>query len=233
MENILIYGDESSVNNKDLSYMGIGTLFCNKIKRNQIKKDIILLQKRFNNYKEIKWRNVDNSNIPFYKALIDYFINSELSFYWMRIVKEHIDLEQYHSNNVDTALYKRYYFLLKDRLQSNINYYIFLDKRTTKEKNKLIELDKFLSIQKQTSWKNYNIKKIEEYPSKNHLLIQLTDFLIGSICYEFNKKDRLHNKWKEEIIHYLEKKLWKSLLSCSTITETKFNLFCIELWLKR
>jgi hypothetical protein len=69
----------------------------------------------------------------------------------MRIVKEHIDLEQYHSNNVDTALYKRYYFLLKDRLQSNINYYIFLDKRTTKEKNKLIELDKFLSIQKQTS----------------------------------------------------------------------------------
>jgi hypothetical protein len=81
MENILIYGDESSVNNKDLSYMGIGTLFCNKIKRNQIKKDIILLQKRFNNYKEIKWRNVDNSNIPFYKALIDYFINSELSFY--------------------------------------------------------------------------------------------------------------------------------------------------------
>lgn len=228
MSKVIIYGDESSVNNSDLLYMWVWVLFCEKVDRSELRKKIILMKEEFNVRTELKRRKVNYSMIEFYKKIIDLFIESNLKFYAIRIDKSSLDLKKFHNNSHDIALYKRYYFLLKDRLLNNNEYYIYLDKRTTKEKNKLSELNKFLDIEKQTQRKSFLIKNICEYKSESQIFIQLTDFLIWAICYKLNNSGvQSWAKW--DIVSHLEKKLCKPIDQCSLPSDPKFNLFCISL----
>lgn len=231
MKKVIIYWDESSVNNKDLKYMWVGTIFCDKEYRDIAKKEISKIKEKYNFKTEIKRRKVNYTKLDFYKEIIDYFIESNLNFYWIKVNKDDIDLQRYHKDDLDIALYKRYYFLLRNRLENDTEYYIYLDKRTTKEKCKISELRKFLEIEKQTPSKNYNIKNMSEYESSEHILIQITDFLIGAVCYAFN------NTWREgaknDLITYISQKLKKPLTNCSFPDEKKFNIFCINLWAKK
>lgn len=226
---MLIYGDESWVNNKDLQFLVVGTIFCKKEERHIIKNGIETIKQKYGVKNEIKRRKVNKTLLPFFKEIVDYFVNSHLTFYGIRIDKDQLDLKQFHKDKHDIALYKRYYFLLKNRLIDDTKYYIYLDKRITAEKNKLPDLRRFLEYEKQTSWRSYIIQEINEYSSRDHIIIQLADFLTWCVCFAANTK-----KWgeaKQEIVNYLSDKLGSPIDACSLPSKSKFNLFCINLWI--
>lgn len=228
MKKNIIYWDESCVNNKEYQYMSVGTVFCNKEERRTIKNDIKAIKEQYWVKTEIKRRKVNTTMLPFYKAIIDYFIDSPLQYYGIRIDKSQQNLEKYHNDSPDTALYKRYYFLLKNRLKNDTQYYIYLDKRLTKEKDKLQKLEEFLKYEERTSEKSYSIHSVREFPSRNHAIMQFADLLTWCICFAHNHPKQEETA-KHQLVQYLSDKLWKDIRSCSRFGDDKCNIFCIHL----
>lgn len=208
--------------------MAVGTVFCDKEKRREIKDGIKKLKETHNVKGEIKRRKVNSTMLDFYKAVIDYFVDSSLMYYGIRIDKHQQDLKKYHENSPDKALYKWYYFLLRKRLKDGTKYYIYLDRRITAWKDKLSKLEDFLLAERSASSKSFEIQTIREFSSREHSIMQIADLLTWCACFAHNNNME-QDTAKHELVNYVSERLWKDIRSCSAFREEKLNLFCIHL----
>nr|NQU91785.1 DUF3800 domain-containing protein [Bacteroidota bacterium] len=107
-----IYCDESChLENDHKKFMLLG---CVSSAYNQVKRHterIRNLKKEHNFYGEIKWSNVSNSQLKFYKALLDYFFDTDLRFRAVIVDKSKIKNGEF-NQDFDTFYYKMYYYLL-------------------------------------------------------------------------------------------------------------------------
>ena len=134
-----------------------------------------------------------------------------------------MDLQQYHNNDNELAFYKFYYLLLKEKLHSNAKYYIYLDKKPVKEKNRVGVLTGFLKAYTSSSRTDCNIRHIQEYSSRENKLIQIADIFTGAVAAKFNQSSTSIPKVK--IIDYIEQQRKKPLTVSSSLLENKFNVF--------
>ncbi len=228
MKTYNIYCDESSVNNKDLDFMWIWAIQVEREYRNIAIKKIEDLKKKHNYNLEIKWRKVSPKTKSFYLDLANLFFSLNIQFFSIIIDKSKIKLSTYHNSDEELAFYKYYYFLLKNRFKNESRYYLFLDQRIKKDKDRIKKMADFFWIEKQIRDNPFEIKKIWEFDSSNHLLIQLADFFIWAVCYDNNELS--NSETKKEILSLLSKKIWKANLKfASKLYDEKFNIFKIRL----
>ncbi len=220
-----IYCDESRVENRDSNNMVIGALFMPRKYKNKIVKDIKNIFSKHNFNYELKWSKVHKGFIPFYKEIIDYFTsNNNLNYRCIIVDKSKIDLKRYHSNDSELAFFKFYYLMLRPKLLSQNKYYIFLDKKPTRDRNRARALRAFLDLYVLLHKRDCGISHFQAYNSKNNLLIQLSDFLTGLVGFDINKKEK--KSAKAEIAAYLKLKIGKdNFLLSSPLSEEKFNNF--------
>jgi len=132
-----IYCDESRVENKDSNTMVIGAIIIPREKKMRIIKKIKKIFIKHDFKQELKWIKTSPTYKNMYKELIDYFISEEsVQFRCIVVNKNEINLEKYHNNDLELAFFKFYYLMLKQRLLDNNKYYIFLDKKPTRDKNR-------------------------------------------------------------------------------------------------
>lgn len=220
-----IYCDESRVENPESRKMIIGALILLRQKKKELAKQIkAIYQKHDFNY-ELKWTKVHKKYIDFYKDIIDFFVNEDnLSFRCIIVDKDKINLNEYHGNDPELAFFKFYYLMLRAKLLSQNKYYIFLDKKPTRDKNRVRALHAFLDMYILRSRTKYNIKHFQAYNSKENVLLQLADFLTGIMGFACNENKKRSSK--NVLIEYLKKKIGKSnLCSTSFLKEEKFNVF--------
>lgn len=228
MKKYNIYCDESSVNNKNLKYMWIWAIHIEREYKNIMIKKINELKSKYNYNLEIKWRKVTPKTKDFYLELINLFFDNKIEFYSILIDKEKMNLQKYHNNDEELAFYKYYYFLLKNRFKNESMYYLYLDQRIKKDKNRIATMSEFFEMEKQSRNDNFIIQHIWEYDSHNHILIQLADFLTWAICYENNLLNT--SETKNELIKQIIQRLWKNDLKFdSKLHDEKFNIFKIKL----
>lgn len=224
--NYNIYCDESRVENRDSKYMVIGALFIPRKEKNKIARDLNRIFQKHNFGNELKWVKTGKKKLEFYKDIIDYFsVNSNLHFRCIIVDKTKIDLERYHNNDEEMAFFKFYYLMLRAKLLSGNRYYIFLDKKPTREKRRAVSLYSYLRSFIVLHKADCHIRHLQAYDSKNNNLIQLIDFLTGMVSYDYNEnKDKKSAKVK--IINYTKQKLnRKSLCEDTYLSEDKFNVF--------
>lgn len=224
-----LYCDESRVENKESPIMVIG---CIEIPRKEKKVIIEKLKSIYSKYQfihELKWAKVHDKFLPFYRDLIDYYLsNPSIQFRCIIVDKAKVNLEQFHDNDEELAFFKFYYLLLKEKLQSNNEYYIFLDKKTTRDKNRARALHAYLDSFILWNRKKCNIKAFHAIESKNNLLIQITDYLVGLIGFACNEKVTTDNA-KGQLVQYLNERLKRENLCITTpLNEKKFNVFVWE-----
>ncbi len=163
--------------------------------------------------------------MDFYRELFEYLFSFEtqnVTFRCIAIDKTKINYERYHDKDKEIAFYKFYYQLLKRRIKEDVQQYLFLDFRPSKNKNSVRRLGEFLGILTK------GIKHIQAYPSDQNIFIQIADILTGAVAYSYNSK--LDSKVKKELIDIIAKSIGKdSLKFCSPFWEDKFNIFCIDL----
>ena len=122
----------------------------------------------------------------------------------------------------DTFYYKMYYQLPIHRKNSEYAYNVYLDIKDTLSANKVNKLKEILNV------KYGMFRNVQNIQSKESLMMQLADLIMGAISYELNQHDKkvtakikLIDKIKQEANHDLAK---------STIYgEKKLNLFFIDL----
>ncbi len=217
-----IYCDESChLENDHKQYMLLGAISVpyNQIKRHDERiKDI---KKKHNFYGEIKWTGVSSSKYHFFKELIEYFFDTDIRFRSVIVDKSKIKNDRF-GQDFDTFYYKMYYQLLIHRKNIEYAYNVYLDIKDTLSANKVNKLKEILNV-------SYGMfRNVQNIQSKESLMMQLADLIMGAISYELNQHDKkvtakikLINKIKQEANHDLTK---------STIYgEKKLNLFFIDL----
>ena len=130
-------------------YFGIGAIKFQAADREKFKNELKSLQKKYHIPWEIKWRKLAPTNMPFYKALIDWFINSDIQFRLVRIDTTNFDLEFWHNRDPELGFYKFYYQCLKHILCESYKYRIFMDYKTNRDRTRLKSLKFYLNMSKE------------------------------------------------------------------------------------
>lgn len=219
--------DSISLNNR---YICIGGIWVEDIVRENIKDEIKLLQEKHKVYGEFKWKTVSPSKYEFYEDLIELFFKytaQELRFRCVVIDGMEIDMETYNQNDSELGFYKFYYQLLNYWIIGNNTYKIYTDYKVNKKNDRLKELKGVLNNSSFYS----KVELIQAINSKESLMLQLEDVIMGLIAYKYNYGTTGKSRAKNDLISKLESKLGYSIEEYKN--SKKFNIFKMSLRRKK
>jgi hypothetical protein len=199
-------------------------LGCVSVAYNQLKRHaerINAIKNKYNFYSEIKWAGVSSSQYQFYKEIIEYFFDTDIRFRAVVVDKTQIKNDKF-GQDFNTFYYKMYYQLLIHKKNSEYAYNVYLDVKDTLSANKVNKLKEILNTK-------YGVfRNVQNIHSKESLMMQLTDFLMGAVSYELNNDEKKVIA-KRNIIEKIKQQSKQSLSASSNYHEKKLNLFFIEL----
>jgi hypothetical protein len=205
--------------------MVIGALLLLRGNKSKVVEDLKGLQQRYGFIHEIKWTKTGRKFVDFYKALIDYFIiRSDLRYRCIIVDKDKVDYTHYHNDDKELAFFKFYYLMLKQKIMDFKDYYIFLDRKPTRDKNRARALHAYLESHILLHKQECSIKHFQAYGSKENILLQLVDYLTGLVGFQVNTG--AGGGVKQEMAEYLLEKINRhSFLQTNPLSEDKFNCF--------
>lgn len=224
-----VYCDEShpdlfASNASPFSYMVIGGLWCEKSGRSQLKQEIHGIRDRHRVGGEFKWQKVSESKSDFYQDIIEWFFQKgeAIRFRCIVVDKNRVDLSRYHAGDPELGFYKFYYQLLKHWIKEDNIYSIFVDFKTNRRRDRLAVLGSCLN----SSCPGARIETVQAIRSGESVLIQLTDFLAGSVSAILNRSI-VGNQAKCEAIRLIESYIGGTIRGTG-LWERKFNVFVIQ-----
>jgi len=206
-------------------YLMIGSLWLPASLRKEIKEKIKTLREKHNTWGEIKWSKVSQSRLDFYLALTDLFTSYGLEMRFRCIMVDHSQVNMsLHEDDSELGFYKFYYQLLHHWILDFNEYSIFCDIKTNRDPERLKVLKRCLQYANLSS----TIKDIQSLPSKQVVLIQFADLLLGAASARMNNtlKD---GSAKSELVRRLEQNLGSEKLIPTHKGAEKFNIFKIRL----
>lgn len=200
----------------------IGGVWVDKNEINKLKRGIRRLRDTYNVHGEIKWKNVSPSKVDFYLELVNlFFENDSIRFRCIVMDAEKVDLERFHGSDQELGFYKFYYQLIFHWLHWNNQYSVYLDFKKNKEHDRLTVLKDILN--RASMAEVVNLQALE---SKQSVLIQLADVLMGAVGYKFNSYNTSEAKLK--VVEMIEDRIGHEIRSTQK-NESKFNVFQIIL----
>lgn len=190
--------------------------------REQLKEGIRMLRKIHATWGEIKWKCVSHSRIGFFEGLIELFFRSDARFRCIVIDSTKVSLIKYHHADHELGFYKFYYQLLHHWIRDFNDYAIYVDFKTNRLPNRLQTLHKVLSTANISS----GITLLQAISSRESVLIQLADLLIGAVGYKLHGHSTSESKLS--VIRRIEQHLGHPI-AATTLSEGKFNVFHIDL----
>ncbi|OGX21642.1 MAG: hypothetical protein A2Y00_05855 [Omnitrophica WOR_2 bacterium GWF2_43_52] len=220
-----IYCDESRIENRDAARMVIGALIIPRQKKNELASHIQQIFERHSFQRELKWVKTSDRFTGFYKAILDYFLSSiDMQYRCIIVDKSKLDYLTYHKDDTELAFFKFYYFMLRQKLFDFNRYYIILDKKPTRDKNRARALHSYLESYILLHRERCAIAHLQAYHSHENIFLQIVDYVTGLIAYSANGMGR--DSVKAEIVRYLKDKLGRrSFLYSTPLSEEKFNIF--------
>ncbi|MDC6118731.1 DUF3800 domain-containing protein [Serratia rubidaea] len=221
-----VYCDESChLQNDHHGVMVLGAVWCPIAVTKKIARDVRAIKAKHGLHQgfEIKWTKVSYSKIDFYLELVDYFFSNPALRFRSVIVpnKENLDHERFAQDH-NTFYYKMFFIVLKNIIQSNANYRIYIDIKDTLGIEKIEKLKKILHNS------NYDfdqtaIERIQHVRSHELEHLQLTDLFIGALGYVHRGLEG--NKGKLHIIERIRQHTGRDLIRSTLPAEGKFNIF--------
>ncbi len=224
-----VYCDENhpellTSKNPDAQFLMIGGLWLPSSIREELKQSIWALRKEHDTWGEIKWRKVSSAKLDFYQSLIDLFVSHGEQLRFRCIAINHQDFsENWHEGDHELGFYKFYYQLLHHWILDFNTYSIFCDGKTNRDSTRLPVLKDCLNNANLSA----QINQVQALPSKQVVLIQLADLLIGMTSARMNDSLKAGGA-KEKLVAHLEMRLNKELTPTYR-AENKFNIFKINL----
>lgn len=205
-------------------FLMIGSLWLPADLRDEIKQKVLDLRQHHQAWGEIKWSKVSPNRQDFYLDLIDLFFSygGNLRFRCIAVDRREVDLSL-HENDGELGFYKFYYQLLHHWILDFNEYRIFCDAKSNRDPKRLPILLRCLTRANLSS----EIQSIQSLPSREVVLIQLTDLLLGAVSSRLNGTLQ-QGAAKAAVIERLEAALGRNLAPTHK-GEEKFNIFRIRL----
>lgn len=206
-------------------YLMIGSLWLPSELREEVKAKVKTLREKHNAWGEIKWTKVSPSRMGFYIDLIEMFVGygDKMRFRCIAVDQSQVNLNL-HDGDHELGFYKFYYQVLHHWILDFNTYRIFCDLKSNREPQRFGELRKVLDNANLSA----DVECVQALPSKEVVLIQLTDFLLGAASSRINRTLR-EGSTKEAVVLELEQRLGRKMLGPTYRSERKFNIFKIDL----
>lgn len=229
MNHFNIYCDESCHLPRDNSdVMVLGAVWLPKSKVQEISNRIsdIKTKHNLNSHSELKWTKIAKSNLECYLSIVDYFFDDDDLHFRGLVAKEKSKLDHKGNNQLhDDWYYKMYFYLLKNILNSENKYNIFLDKKDTLGSRKVLGLHKVLCNDLYDFDKKI-IRDIKTIVSHDSTSIQLADIFIGAVGFlHRGLAEKSKNSAKYKVLERIKERSQKNLIKHTLPAERKFNLF--------
>jgi len=224
-----VYCDESCHLEQDnIPVMVLGAVWCPKNISGKIARDIREIQVKHGlkpNF-EIKWTKVSRAKQDFYCEIVDYFFdNPDLHFRGVVVPdKSKLNHEQYKQDH-NLFYYKMFFYVLRNILENENRYRIYLDIKDTLGREKIDELKKVLH-NAHYDFDRQVIENIQHVRSREMEQLQLTDLFIGALAYVH--RELTSNEGKLAVIEHIKLRSGKSLIYSTLPSERKFNVFVWE-----
>lgn len=219
-----IFCDESChLEYDNVDVMVLGALFCSAQKSIELSKKIKYLKAKHNYSPELKWSKLNKNAWGLYQDLIDLIIQDVDVFFKATIVanKHALDHATYNQNSHNDFYYKMFYYTLRDFLEINNTYRIYLDFMDTHGAYKSKKLAEVL--QAGTYWQlSTEFTIIRSHES---VIMQLCDLMIGAISYKNRSDIAKLSPIKNRFVDYLEQSLQRPLDKGTPPWEKQFNIF--------
>ncbi len=207
-------------------YLMIGSLWLPADMRKEVKEKIRDIRESNNTWGEIKWSKVAPSRLPFYLDLVDLFESYGLDMRFRCIAVDHAQVNmELHDNDKELGFYKFYYQLLHNWILDFNEYHIYCDAKTNRDPRRLQVLKRCLFYSNLSS----EIKTVQSLPSGQVAMIQLCDLLLGAASSRMNNTLR-EGSAKETLVRRLESHLGWERLGPTSRSESKYNVFRIQLY---
>jgi hypothetical protein len=227
--NFEVYCDENhpelfTSDKPQANYLMIGSLWLPAELRNEIKTRVADLREAYNIWGEIKWQKVSPSSLEFHKALVDLFHSYGQQLRFRCIAVDHREFKKdWHQDDDELGFYKFYYQVLHHWILDFNGYEFFCDRKTNRDSTRLGVLKDCLNNANLTA----SITNVQALPSKQVVLIQLADLLLGMASSRLNNTLR-NGSAKEALVKHIEDKLNRAIAPTYR-GENKFNVFKISL----
>lgn len=181
-----IYCDESChLENDGMRAMVLGALWCPASHHKWLARKIKALKAAHGVPAgfEIKWVKVSPARLTFYQALIDLFFDEPMLHFRGVVVpdKQALDHARFAQSH-DEFYYKQWYTLLNRLIDPGKNHRVFIDIKDTQGRLKVAKLHDVL-CNANYDFDHRIIAPIEQVQSRDVLLLQLADLLIGALSY--------------------------------------------------
>ncbi|MCA1287910.1 DUF3800 domain-containing protein [Salipiger bermudensis] len=224
-----VYCDEAfpdlfTSGNPKAQFLMIGSLWLPAEMREEVKAKIKTVRERHGAWGEIKWSKVSPSQLGFYLDLLELFFGygDNLRFRCIAVDREQVNLAL-HEGDHELGFYKFYYQVLHHWILDFNSYSIFCDTKSNRERDRLHELGRVLDNANLSS----SIESVQALPSKQVVLIQMADLLLGAASSRMNGTLR-EGSAKEHLVLALEQRLGHKLRPTMR-SARKFNIFKINL----
>jgi hypothetical protein len=219
------YPDLLSSQKPPAQYLVIGSLWLKSENRSVYKEAIHELRDLFHIGGEFKWTKVSKSKLDFYKALMDWFCNQgdELRFRCIVVDHNQVNLIRFHENDQELGFYKFYYQLLHKWIHDLNAYSVYCDYKKNRRRDRLHVLETCI----RRSNLSANVRGVQAVRSKESVLIQLADVLVGLAASAFNRR-LTQGSAKQELVLHTERQLRRKI-GPTALCEKKFNVFKINL----
>lgn len=206
-------------------YMMIGSLWIPAEHRDDIKAKIKALREKHTAWGEIKWTKISPSKLGFYLDLVDLFVGygNMLRFRCIAVDQQSVNMKL-HGGDEELGFYKFYYQVLHHWIYDFNTYRIFCDQKSNRDPHRFPELRRVLDNANLSA----NVACVQALPSKEVVLIQLTDLLLGAASSRMNNTLN-EGSAKETVVKALEERLSVRHLCPTYQSEPKFNIFKINL----
>ena len=219
------YTDLLSSRTPEARYLTIGSLWLIGELRDKIKAEIKKIREKHDVWGEIKWSKISPSRLEFYLDLIELFMDYDtdhVQFRCIAVDRTKLNCVIY-NGDYELGFYKFYYQLLRHQIFSHNTYRVFCDIKSNRGNQRLQTLMRALNNANFLA----NIECVQALPSKEVVLIQLADLLLGSASSRLNNT-LSKGTAKECVVKSLEKRLGRTLAPTNH-DERKFNLFEFKL----
>lgn len=185
-ETFSVYCDESCHLERDRQKaMVLGAVWCPINARNKINNELRELKSQYGLSKtfETKWVKISPSKSDFYKSVVEYFFkNKDLCFRAVVVPDkrklDHSLFDQQH----DDFYYKMWFVLLKQILEPENRYRIYIDMKDTRGQAKVEKLHQVLCNAKYDFNRNL-IEVVQQVRSHEIEILQVTDLFTGALSY--------------------------------------------------
>ena len=223
-EPINIYCDESCHLEHDRQpLMVLGAVWCPTDKTAEMAKRLreLKVKHRMPKRYELKWTTVSKGREAYFQDVLDYFFDDDdLHFRALIAAKDGLRHGD-HGQSHDEWYYKMLFEMLKVLLDPEKRYRVYFDYKDTHGSRRITKLHEVLS-NSLYDFSREIVERVQLVRSHEVELMQLSDFLIGAVCYL--NRGLAQNPTKAALVSRMKERSKLSLTRTALLRAGKVNL---------